>query len=282
MTIHDIWIFTKSGGLCLYHKGYGNVQVDEYLFSGFLSAINAMAETELNQKGIESINMGDYTFLYEHFCGIVFTVAGDPIESSTALRKFVVNVRKEFINQFQDAAWEHFLNKVTKDGALEPYQTFEKTLDQLIKNYNEEKIKILNKKRILLELYSSLNNTFIEKVTAVTKLLHENFEIYLSKGIRNLIKNNEELKKIEVIESGLSFDFINLENIGLDELKTSLHDIFEGIVNTAYEVLGDKPINKIIPELYPILAKKLSEIDELKVSYPLLRSLVYFFYFHSV
>ena len=116
---------------------------------------------------------------------------------------------------------------------------------------------------------------------AFSKLLREDFEVHISKDIKKFVKNNEEMNKIEIHERGISFDAINLENINFDELKTFLHEIFDGVINTGYEVLGDKPINKLIPEMYPIFARKLSDIEKLGISMPILRSLIHFFYFHS-
>ena len=114
MVIHNIWVFTKKSGTSLYHEKYGSVEVDESLFSGFLSSINTLAETEFDQKGVESIIMGDYKFLYEHFCGIIFTVSADPNDSDVELKKLLVKARKRFFEQFADAPWENYLKDLSK------------------------------------------------------------------------------------------------------------------------------------------------------------------------
>ena len=225
--------------------------------------------------------MGDYKFIYEDFCGVIFTVAGDPTDSDADLKSILVEARKQFIEQFQEPAWKFYLDDLTKTGDLGFFEKFGNTFEKIVTQYYNQKDEIMKNKQLLVDIYSSLINTFIEKVMAFSKLLHENFELYLMKGIKNIVKNSEEMKKIEITDQGLFFDYINLKNIALIELKTMLHDIFEGVVNTGYDVIGDKPINKIIPQVYPIFARKLPDIQQLGVSFPMLQSLINFYYYHE-
>ena len=109
MVIHNIWIIAKKSGMSLFHRGYGSVVIDQHILSGFLSAINTLAETEFDQKGVDSINMGDYKFLYEHYGGLIFSVASDPTEPESAMKNLLVEIREQFFKQFEDIAWLNFI-----------------------------------------------------------------------------------------------------------------------------------------------------------------------------
>ena len=150
--------------MLLCHKKYGGVEVDEYLFSGFLSAINTMVESEFDQRGVESIKMYDYNLIYEQYCGIVFTIAADPKESEKELKQLLVEIREEFFTQFEDVPWLEFIKILAKGGEFDQFETFEPTLDKIITKFKTQKEEIVKNKKKLLEFYSSAIITLIEKV----------------------------------------------------------------------------------------------------------------------
>ncbi len=271
--------------MLLYHSDYAfdnkRTELDDYLFSGFMSAINVMAETEFNQKGVDSILMGDYKFFYEHFCGIIFAVAADPVDSDTLLKNLLKKIREGFFRQFEEVPWLNFIEEIIKAGQSDQFQSFDPTLKEIIHKFNAIRIEKLQQKHLFLELYNSLINTFIEKVSAFSKLLNVDFTVHISKDIKRLVVNCEEMNNLEIQPMKINFEFINLEKIEIDELKTYLHEIFVSVVNAGYDVVGDKPLNRIIPHLYPIIARKLPEIQQMGISFPLLQALINFYYFHN-
>ncbi|MHA1380474.1 MAG: hypothetical protein ACTSRG_19080 [Candidatus Helarchaeota archaeon] len=263
MVVHNVWVLTKKSGISLYHRKYGSVEVDESLFSGFLSSINTLAESEFNQKGVESINMGDYKFLYEHFCGVIFTVAADTTDEDEELRKLLVEARKRFFEQFATDPWERYLKELAKTGQVEQFGDYQKTLDEVINEYKLSKVEEEKNKEELIELYNILINKFYLKVIAFSEVLDEDFETPLEKIVTDLVKNHDELKKIKINVNGISFNEINIKKIRLEDLKKALFEILDGLITKGYSLMGAKPINKIIGQLSNTIAIKSGLIQKL-------------------
>lgn len=240
-----------------------------------------MAETEFKQKGVDSILMGEYKFFYEHYCGIIFAVAADPIESDELLKNLLNRIRESFFMQFEEIPWLNFIEEIIKTGKSEQFESFDPILKQIIHKFNATRIEKLQQKHFLLELYDSLINSFIEKISAFAKLLNVDFTIHISKDIKRLVVNCEEMNHLEIQPIKINFEFIDLDKITMNELKKYLHEIFVSVVNAGYDVVGDKPLNRIIPHLYPIIARKLPEIHQVGISFPLLQALINFYYFHN-
>ncbi|MHA1378280.1 MAG: hypothetical protein ACTSRG_07845 [Candidatus Helarchaeota archaeon] len=274
MVVHNIWVFTKKSGISLYHKKYGSVEVDESLFSGFLSSINTLAESEFDQKGVESIKMGDYKFIYDHFCGILFTVAVDPDDPDDEIKELLINARKRFFEQFSEMPWDSYLKNLAKTGQVEHFNNYQATLDEVIEEYKKDKFEENKNKEELLDLYNILINKFFLKVIAFSDVLDEDFGTPLSKVINDLVKNNEVLKNIKVSDDGVSFDKINVKRIEINELKTILFEILDGLITKGYNLMGSKPVNKIIGQLSSTISNKISEIKGLGICFQILEILL--------
>ena len=274
LVVHNIWILTKKSGTSLYHKKYGSVEVDESLFSGFLSSINTLAESEFDQKGIDSINMGNYKFLYEHFCGVIFTVAGDPSDSDTELKELLVKARKRFFEQFSEMPWENYLKELAKSGMVGHFKIFENILDEVVSEYQISKVEEADNKKNLLKFYKTLINKFYRKVLAFSEVVDEDFQSPLTKATKNVVKNNFAMKVVEITEEGISFDSVDLTEIKLKEFKPIMHEILDALINTGYNLMGNKPINKIIAQLHPDISAKLPEVQTLGICFPMLQLLL--------
>ena len=274
MVIHNVWVFTKKSGISLCSKQYGTVEVDESLFSGFLSSINTLAESEFDQKGVESIVMGNYKFMYEGFAGIVFTAASDITDSDKELKDFLIEIRKQFFDNFSNQPWERYLKELAKSGNVELFEQFKSPLDFEVKIYSERREKELKDKKTLVEIYDNLINIFFLKIIAFSEVLDEDFATPLSKVIKDIIKNIEALNKISIAWDGISFASVELEKIPIDELKPLLHKMLEKLIIEGYSLIGQKPVNKIISQLNPTLAMQLDEIRDLGICYNVLQLLL--------
>ena len=274
MVIHNVWVFTKKSGISLYHKKYGSVEVDESLFSGFLSSINTLAESEFDQKGVESIKMGDYKFIYDHFCGVLFTVAVDPEDSETEIKEMLAKAREKFFFQFAEEPWEKYLKELAKSGQVEHFDNYQSTLDEVVYEYKQKKAEETNNKKRLIDFYKLLINKFFLKVIAFSEVLDEDFQTPLSNVVNDLVKNNAILKEIKISEDGLSFESVDSNKIEINELKRFLHEILNGLITTGYNLMGTKPVNKIIGQLGSMVSKKLTDIQNLEICHQILQILL--------
>ncbi|MHA1585060.1 MAG: hypothetical protein ACTSWL_07385 [Promethearchaeota archaeon] len=76
--IQHLWIIEKqTSKMIFYHSFNNNIEFDGMLLSGLLSAFNSFSECELENQGIESVDMGDlrwvYTFSHENNIMVVGT-----------------------------------------------------------------------------------------------------------------------------------------------------------------------------------------------------------------
>ena len=104
--------------------------------------------------------------------------------------------------------------------------------------------------------------------------MDEDFETPLANAIKDLVKNDEVLRNLKIAYSGIQFDTIDLNRIKFKELKTILYQILNGIITTGYNLMGPKPVNKIIGQLGPTIAIKSTEIRDLGICYEILELVV--------
>ncbi|MFW9985620.1 MAG: hypothetical protein ACFFDJ_03550 [Candidatus Odinarchaeota archaeon] len=121
--IRDVYILKRTGEV-LIHKPFSKRGVDETIFSGFYSALSAFAE-ELGHGGIETIQMGDVSFYYEHSEDLLFAIAADKSHNAKDVKIVLTEVKQQFIEKYTDqvADW---------DGNPLPFQKFTKDIELIV------------------------------------------------------------------------------------------------------------------------------------------------------
>jgi len=121
--IRDVYVLKRTGEV-LVHKAFSKRGVDEVIFSGFYSALSAFAE-ELGHGGIETIQMGDVSFYYEHTEDLLFAIASDKGHNPKDVKIVLTEVKRQFIEKFADrvADW---------DGNPTPFKKFGKDIELIV------------------------------------------------------------------------------------------------------------------------------------------------------
>jgi hypothetical protein len=121
--IRDVYVLKRTGEV-LVHKAFSKRGVDEAIFSGFYSALSAFAE-ELGHGGIETIQMGDVSFYYEHSEDLLFALAADKAHNPKDGKIVLTEVKRQFIEKFADrvADW---------DGNPTPFKKFGKDIELIV------------------------------------------------------------------------------------------------------------------------------------------------------
>ncbi len=121
--IRDVYVLKRTGEV-LVHKAFSKRGVDEAIFSGFYSALSAFAE-ELGHGGIETIQMGDVSFYYEHSEDLLFAIASDKAHNPKDVKNVLTEVKRQFIDKFADrvADW---------DGNPTPFKKFGKDIELIV------------------------------------------------------------------------------------------------------------------------------------------------------
>jgi hypothetical protein len=121
--IRDIYILKRTGEI-LVHKPFSKSGVDDAIFSGFYSALSAFAE-ELGHGGIETIQMGDISFYYEHSKDLLFAIAADKSHNAKDVKIVLTEIKQQFTEKYADriADW---------DGNPLPFQKFTKDIEHIV------------------------------------------------------------------------------------------------------------------------------------------------------
>ena len=121
--IRDVYILKHSGEVII-HKAFSKRGVDEAIFSGFYSALSAFAE-ELGHGGIETIQMGDVSFYYEHSEDLLFAIAADKSHNAKDVKIVLTEIKRQFL--------EHYADRVADwDGNPTPFQKFTKDIEGIV------------------------------------------------------------------------------------------------------------------------------------------------------
>jgi hypothetical protein len=121
--MRDVYVLKRTGEV-LVHKAFSKRGVDEAIFSGFYSALSAFAE-ELGHGGIETIQMGDVSFYYEHTEDLLFAIAADKAHNPKDVKIVLTEVKRQFIDKFADRVTDW-------DGNPTPFKKFRKDIELIV------------------------------------------------------------------------------------------------------------------------------------------------------
>ena len=123
LVLHNVWILLKSG-VCIFHKEYRSVHLDENLVSGFLSAATQFV-TKLGEDRVESIIMGRKKFVCISSNELIFSVCVDKDDNEQEAFEKLWEIKVAFLRKY--------LEKVKNwDGDVSVYKNFENDLDKII------------------------------------------------------------------------------------------------------------------------------------------------------
>ncbi|NVM53351.1 MAG: hypothetical protein HWN66_06570 [Candidatus Helarchaeota archaeon] len=275
--IRGFWIL-RTSGQSVYHKNFG-IEIDEHLFSGFLSAMMSFAKSEVGiEKGIESMDMGEIRFVYLSVpFGLIFVIAGDKRYHVNLYNKYLHDLKDFFIDLLEDDIWKFFF-KNWKRGEIDFFSNrLEKNIDKLTTKWEIELITEMSNKEHLLKIYEDLINTTVTSYIDVFGRLIKVDEIIdpIQDIIKRITKGNEELAKIEISTRGMiNYGDLDPEKMDIDTLSSALENIFWTIIDLAKEQVGEKPVNLLLKKCSPIIYKNKGLIRELKLEDLVLKLLI--------
>lgn len=138
LVLHNVWILLKSG-ICIFHKEYRSIHLDENLVSGFLSATSSFV-SKLGEEKIESITMGKKKFVCTGSNDLIFSICVDKDDEDQDAFEKLWEIKITFLRKY--------LEKVKSwDGDVSVYRSFGEDLDKLV----FEKTKISNAVKELIQ-----------------------------------------------------------------------------------------------------------------------------------
>jgi hypothetical protein len=132
--VEELWIIDRNG-ICFFHrwldnkteleKIHDNVQVEDQLFSGLLSAILNFT-SEVTSDKIEKIEMQEGKFLFFTKKNLIFIIKTKLNVSDDKIKQKIQQLEELFIHKFEKELEEF-------QGDVKKFQVFEKDLDVTFK-----------------------------------------------------------------------------------------------------------------------------------------------------
>lgn len=128
--IQYLWIIEKqTSKLIFYHHCNHNLQLDGVLISGLLSALNHFSEFELEEQGIENIDMGGLRWVYSYSlpCNLMVVGAGPKTGNANLMLSRLDVIKQMFIETYHITPdfWESWSSNIA------PFKNFADTLNLL-------------------------------------------------------------------------------------------------------------------------------------------------------
>ena len=138
LILHNVWILLKSG-ICIFHKEYRSIHVDENLVSGFLSAAVSFV-SKLGEDRVESITMGKKKFVCVASNDLIFSICIDKEDEDQDAFEKLWEIKIIFLRKYLEEVknW---------NGEVSVYRGFEEDLDKLL----FEKTKVSNAVKELIQ-----------------------------------------------------------------------------------------------------------------------------------
>ncbi len=113
MPLVDEFYIIADSGLCLYSKSRKD-QVDQTLFSGFLTALNSLSE-EISSRNIDSLTLKNEKYIISKLEHLYFIVRTSPKAKDSEIRKILAEMEQIFLQNFSskdlEQKWDGNLNK---------------------------------------------------------------------------------------------------------------------------------------------------------------------------
>ncbi len=123
-----LYIIHANSGNCMIFRKYGNLEFNEDLISGFLTALKDFSSELTGGKGkMKNLDMGDYRILLINESGILVAAALNKRDDENIAYKAVRDMLDTFITEFRNdlTAW---------NGNLKMFRGFEGKIDKMLKN----------------------------------------------------------------------------------------------------------------------------------------------------
>lgn len=267
----NIWIVDSESGVTILYKNSLRLEIDEDLVSGLLTALNLLSERELDQPGIESIDMSGLKWVYNHApeYKLLFIAADKKETHAEILRARLMVIRKDFLSHYAKTSSDW---KEKWKGSVEPFQSYNDQIDEFMAQWKEtEKIGSYGILFDLLGVFQQILNicaSVVEKYISGVKKerIYRNIENFYSRFMEAIQSDRDkELSKIEfskdhgwnILNINVSIaDPQTIPRVFLDILKIMKNFIF-------YELGNEKALDAFNEELYPYLLNNWNQLQQL-------------------
>ena len=126
--LHNLYLIHQNSGICLVHRSYGNIEFNQDLVSGFLTALKDFSvEFSKGSGELKIIDMQVFYLLLVFKEGILCTAAADKNDDAKITHKVLSDIIEKFVGKFGDkiANWS---------GDVRMFRDFESIIDNILQN----------------------------------------------------------------------------------------------------------------------------------------------------
>ena len=254
--LYSLFLMERASGRILFAKQFGQIRIDENLLSGFLTALDGFARSELKDSvGIENIDMGGIRWVYLEDKGILYVSASEKEDPPEMLKSQLMAVSASFLEFF---SLENDFSELNWDGNYHRFTPYNEILDQLIQDW--EKAKKVQDAAALMDIL----DVYQQIITGIGTSVNLGPEFSL-----NIMEMAFEA------ESG-SWDIESLAEMNHEEFKERLKNILVNFLIMVKETLGSDQLFKSIirQTIYPILKSDWRRIREVEIDSFLIQTLL--------
>ena len=124
--LHNLYLIHQHSGICLIHRSYGNIEFNQDLVSGFLTALKDFSvEFSKGSGELKIIDMQVFYLLLVFKDGILCTAAADKNDDAKITHKALSDIIERFVEEFGDkiANWS---------GDVRMFREFESVIDNIL------------------------------------------------------------------------------------------------------------------------------------------------------
>jgi hypothetical protein len=247
--LHTVYIIEKISGRAIFSKSY-EFKIDEALISGFLSALYGFAQAELEDKGVDNIDMSGIRFVYVDDKGLLYIGAADKEDSAPMLHEQMAVIKDSFSEAFEITE-ERGFEKFNWDGNVNTFKSFEETLDMLVEQW--EMAKKVAKSAYMMDLID-VYQTFLQTLAKFPEFS----QLGLASGA------DLDISKM-AFEEGTA-DMMKLAQLDAEEMKVNLDSILKHFLSLLERSMDKTTYQQRLQEyIFPALKNEWARIREAKV-----------------
>ncbi|QEE16715.1 hypothetical protein DSAG12_02545 [Promethearchaeum syntrophicum] len=291
-----IWIIKKDSSTMLFYHSFDNAPFRAIIVSGLLAALNNFSEVEIQEQGIQSIEMHDmrWTYVISSKHNLLLIAADAKEQNSKVMRSQLEIVLKLFVIKY------HIDLKYWEDGAanLQFFEKFKITLRSLRKEWelvSESRtigtlLDMLGLFQQILIKYIKIIRTYFKKkaylhilreINEYTPLFWEWDEYRVNpeafKILKLYIPMVDLTKGIIIFDTSSGDSLVNKETLGLEPtyMKSFFYSIIRHYNETIKEYVNEKTWYDIqCREFLPILFSRWDQLQQLGILKELTRLLL--------
>ena len=125
--IQAIYILVADSGLCVLDRKYGEAEMDPNLISGFLTALIQFGRELSSGNRVHVIDFGAFDICLSLRNNVIVAATIDKTDDTNAAMAILSDVNNAFVEEYRETL-------VDWDGNLEPFEKFNKTIDEITKD----------------------------------------------------------------------------------------------------------------------------------------------------